>query len=90
MWLTQNAADDFYAVNDFLKPVQALYLTSETMDVKLLSDCLRTPADSWGNFAFNMTTSGIHNFPLRNSPPGGVIESGVFLTDRPRWLDGAR
>ena len=89
VWLTQNAADDFYAVNDFLKPVQALYLTSQSMDAKLISDCQQAPADSWGNFAFKMTTVGIHNFPLRNTPPGGMIESGVFLTDRPRWLDAA-
>ena len=89
VWLTLNSADDFYAVNDFLKPVQALYLTSETMDVKLLSDCLRTSLDSWGNFVLKMTTEGVHNFPLRVSPPAGVIESGVFLTDRPRWLDSA-
>jgi hypothetical protein len=89
VWLTLNAADDFYAVNDFLKPVQALYLTSQMMDMKLFSDCLRTPPDSWGNFALKMTTAGVHNFPLRSSPPGWMIESGVFLTDRPRWLDSA-
>jgi len=89
VWQTLNAADDFYAVNDFLKPVQALYLTSQAMDVKLFSDCLQTPADSWGNFALKLSTVGIHNFPLRTSPPGGMIESGVFLTDRPRWLDSA-
>ena len=86
-WLTLNTADDFYGVSDFLKPVQALYLTSQAMDVKLFSDCLRTPSDSWGNFVLKTSTVGVHNFPLRTSPPGGMIESGVLLTDRPRWLD---
>ena len=89
VWLTLNTADDFYAVNDFLKPVQGLYLTAETLDVKLLSECLRTPPDSWGNFAMQIATTGNHTFPLRASPPGGAIKSGIFLTDRARWLDSA-
>ena len=89
VWLTLNTGDDFYAVNDFLKPVAALYLTSETLDVKLLSDCLRTPPDSWGNFVLKKTTTGESTFPLRVSPVSGVIKSGIFVTDRPRWLDTA-
>ena len=89
VWLTLNTGEDFYALNDFVKPVQALYLTAETLDFKLLSDCLRTPADSWGNFVLKKTTTGEHNFPLQSTPESGVIKSGLFLTDRPRWLDTA-
>ncbi len=89
VWLTLNTTDDFYALSDFIKPVQGLYLTSETLDVKLLSECLRTPPDSWGNFALKITTGASTTFPLRVSPLPGVIKSGIFLTDRPRWLEGA-
>ncbi len=32
MWLTVTARVDFYAVNDFLKPISALYLTPQTVD----------------------------------------------------------
>ena len=38
VWLTLNAQDDFFAINDYLKPVQALYLTPETMDGRFVSD----------------------------------------------------
>jgi hypothetical protein len=88
IWLTLNAGDDFYAVNDFLKPVQALYLTSDLLDGRLLTDCLRTPSDSWGNFALKVTTTGARSFPLQMAPPAGLIKSGLFLSDRARWLDG--
>ena len=38
VWLTLNAQDDFFAINDNLKAVQALYLTPLTTDGKFLSD----------------------------------------------------
>ena len=38
VWLTLNAQDDFFAINDNLKPVQALYLTPKTMDGKFVSE----------------------------------------------------
>ena len=41
VWLTLDAQDSFFAVNDYIKPVQALYLTPETMDGKFLSDWVR-------------------------------------------------
>ena len=50
VWLTLNAQDDFYAINDYMKPVQALYLTPETMDCRFVSDWVRADEHSWGNF----------------------------------------
>jgi hypothetical protein len=32
MWLTLSARADFYAVNDYLKPISALYLTAQIVD----------------------------------------------------------
>ena len=90
IWLTLNSQDDFFAVNDGWKTVQALYLTPETMDGKMLSDCVRSGEDSWGNFALqavsqNQIPPNLH-FTLHNSPSGSAtIASGLFLTDLPRW-----
>ena len=50
VWLTLNAQDDFFAINDYIKPVQALYFTPETMDGKFVSDLMRAGEHSWGNF----------------------------------------
>ena len=50
VWLTLNAQDDFFAINDYLKPVQALYLTPETMDGKFVSELVRSGEHSWGSF----------------------------------------
>ena len=88
VWLTLNTADDFYALNDFVKPVRGLYLTPETLDRKLLTGCLETPSDSWGNFVLAKATMTERAFPLRVAPVPGVINSGLFLTDRERWLAG--
>jgi len=88
VWLTLNAQDDFNAINYWLKPVQALYLTPETMDDKLLSDCLRSPAGGWGNFLLKSLVQNQipSSFPLNHAPSSTAsIGSGLFLTDRPRW-----
>jgi hypothetical protein len=86
IWLTVNAQDDFFAINDYLKPVQALYLTPGTMDGKLVSDFLHSGEHSWGSFIVlgvlqNQIPQG---FPLRNSPTG-FLPDRLFLTDRERW-----
>ena len=52
MWLSLDARDDFYAVNDGVKPVKALYLTPETMDARLMDGFMHAPADSWEQFVF--------------------------------------
>ena len=88
VWLTLNAEDEFYAINNNLKPVQALYLTSETMDDKFLSDWMRGSERSWGSFVLQLVTQEQvpPNFPLRHVPGGSAaINSGIFLTDRDRW-----
>jgi hypothetical protein len=86
IWLTLDAQDSFFAVNDYIKPVQALYLTPETMDGKFLTDWVRAREYSWGSF---IIASVLQNnvpvqFPLRESPTGFLPER-LFLTDRQRW-----
>ncbi len=86
VWLSLNAQEEFFAINDNLKPVLALYLTPETTDGKFVSDWVRAGEHSWGNF---MTQAMLQNqipqgFPLRNAPTGFLPER-MFLTDRQRW-----
>ncbi|MGA2180820.1 MAG: glycosyltransferase family 39 protein [Verrucomicrobiota bacterium] len=86
VWLTLNAQDDFFAINDYLKPVQALYLTPGTMDGKFVSDLVRSGEHSWGNFIIKgvLQNQIPQGFPLRNAPTGFLPER-LFLTDRERW-----
>ena len=86
VWLTLNAQDDFFAINDYLKPVQALYLTPETMDGRFVSDWVRAGEHSWGSFMSQVVTQNQipPGFPLRIAPTGFLPER-LFLTDRERW-----
>jgi hypothetical protein len=87
VWLTLNAQDDFFAINDYLKPVHALYLTPETMDAKLASDCLRPPdLHTWGTFVLQAVAQNKipPGFPLVQAPPG-FLPDRLFLSDWARW-----
>jgi hypothetical protein len=86
IWLTLNAQADFFAVNDYLKPVHALYLTPQTMDSRFLSQWVRAGELSWGSFILDsLYRKEIpRTFPLRNSPTGFMPEQ-LFLTDWERW-----
>jgi hypothetical protein len=86
LWLTLNADDDFFAINDYLKPVQALYLTPETMDGKFVSDWMHAGKGSWGSFIVqSIVQSQIPGgFPLRHAPTG-FLPDRLFLTDWDRW-----
>ncbi len=84
LWLTLNTQSDFFAVNDYQKPIQALYITRETMDRCLLSEWLRADETSWENFILNVTTrKGLRSdFPLRSSVN---LQDDLFMTDWARW-----
>jgi len=86
IWLTLNAQDDFFAINDFLKPIRGLYLTSLTMDSRFLSEWVRAGEHSWGSFVIDSTVRGEipRLFPLRHAPTGYLPEQ-LFLADRERW-----
>ena len=86
VWLTLDAQDEFFAVNDYLKPVKALYLTPETMNARFASDWMQADQHSWGNFVLQaVAQSKIPvSFPLNHAPPGFFPER-AFLTDADRW-----
>jgi hypothetical protein len=85
-WTTLNAQYEFFSLSDYIKPVNALYLTMQTLNDRLLTDCVQGGADSWGNFV--LKTAAVNQlpprFPLRNTPLETLI-SGLYLTDRQRW-----
>ena len=86
VWLTQNADSEFFAINDFLKPVRGLYLTPQTMDNRFLSQWVRAGNHSWPSFILeSMLGNRIpEKFPLRKAPSGFFPEQ-LFLTDHERW-----
>lgn len=85
VWLTLNAQDDFNAINYWIKPVQALYLTPETMDSRFVSDWGGRER-SWGSFIVSVVAQGQipPQFPLRFAPTG-YLPQRLYLTDRERW-----
>jgi hypothetical protein len=86
IWLTLDAQADFFAVNDLLKPVRALYLTPQTMDSRFLSQWWKPGEQSWGAFILNaiVKQQTPANFPLRYAGPGFFPEQ-LFIADRIRW-----
>jgi Dolichyl-phosphate-mannose-protein mannosyltransferase len=89
VWLTLNAQSEFFAINDSLKPVQALYLTPKTMNGKFVSDWMDSDKDSWGRFVLEAITKNKipADFPLHHAPTG-FLPDRLFLTDWNRWQTG--
>jgi hypothetical protein len=86
VWNTLDAQADFFAINDYMKPVQALYLTPLTMDGKFVSDWVQTRDISWGNFIVDTVIKSQFptGFPLHFAAKG-FLPDRMFLTDRQRW-----
>jgi hypothetical protein len=92
--LTKNCSSEFFALNDYIKPVHALYLTSGTLDSKLMTDAVRGSDSSWANFALKLVSPELGSderfpasFPLRYIVPSGYsFGAGIFVIDRPRWI----
>ncbi len=86
--MTLNAQDDFFAINDYQKPIQALYLTPRTLDARFLSEWVQGGERSWGQFIMEcfLRREVPVAFPLRKSPTGFLPEQ-LFLSDRERWKE---
>jgi hypothetical protein len=90
IWTTLDAGDDFFAVNDYLKPIRGLYLTQQTMDARFVSGWIQAGERSWGNFIVQSVLQGQipGAFPLRVAPPRSdypFLPDQLFLTDWERW-----
>jgi hypothetical protein len=86
VWLSLDTQTDFFAMYDYVKPVQALYLTPVTMDGKFVTDWVLAREFSWGNFVVDAAIKHEFSpgFPLRFAP-SGFLPDRLFLTDRERW-----
>ena len=95
VWLTLNATENprnaesqenFFSINDYLKPISALYLTPRTLDSRFVSDWVRAGEASWGSFFIQTIVKNEvpANFPLRQMPTGYLPEQ-LFLSDWKRW-----
>ena len=85
--LTLDAQESFFAINDYIKPIRALYLTQRTLDSKFYSDWISAGERSWGSFTLqSLVEKRIPgSFPLRWSPRGEVLPGQMFLADWERW-----
>jgi len=81
-----NTHEDFFAINDYQKPINALYLTPQTMDSHFLTGWVRAGEQSWGSFILeSMVKKKVPTyFPLSESQAGWLPEQ-LVLTDWQRW-----
>lgn len=83
--LTKTYPEDFFKMNDDIKPVQALYLTPKTMDARFLTQMVKE-RQNWGRFVLESLSRGEvpDGFPLKKAP-AGFLPDQFFLTDWERW-----
>jgi len=87
IWLTSDAQDQFYSLNDYLRPVQGIFITAETMDGKMFTGLHSTRPDTWTHFSLDVLAKNLipQRFPLVHVAPSAFVSSGLFLTDHDRW-----
>jgi hypothetical protein len=91
VWTTLNAGREYFALNDFHKTVDGLYLSARTCDAKFVSNWLGGTERGWAElflhtFALRQVPKG---FPLRHSPEGVSTLGELLLTDQDRWSQSA-
>jgi hypothetical protein len=84
--------EDFFAISDYQKPINILYLTPQTMDSRFLGQWgpwVRAGDHNWGSFVVQCLASRVPGaFPLRESPVGWMPEQ-LVLADWQRWRKGS-
>ena len=96
VWLTLKASpdatdptthEDFLAINDFQKPIAALYLTPRTMDARFFSEWVSAGELSWGSFILEglVKKELPPTFPLHKMMRGWLPTGQLVLTDWERW-----
>ena len=79
--LLPNTLDEFYDINDYIRPVRGLYFTTLTRDRAFVSDLARGSYKSW----FPILQGRIpQDFPLNQGFPLNNLDQ-LFLSDRRRW-----
>ena len=66
---TRTRTRTFFAINDYQKPINALYLTPQTMDARFLTQWIRAGEQSWGSFILeSLVKKKVPDFfPLTNA-----------------------
>jgi 4-amino-4-deoxy-L-arabinose transferase-like glycosyltransferase len=84
-----NTHENFFAINDYQKPIKLLYLTPQTMDARFLTQWIRAGEQSWGSFILESVVKKKvpDYFPL-NQMPAGFMPEQLALTDYQRWRIG--
>ncbi len=101
VWLTLKASpdasdptthEDFLAINDFMKPIGALYLTPRTMDARFFSEWISAGELSWGSFILEglVKKELPPTFPLHKMLRSWLPTGQLVLTDWERWSAPAR
>lgn len=88
MWLIGRPADEYFAIEDSMKPIKALYLTPRTTDARFISEMMEDPANrGWQYFLQTVliTREVPRGFPLQDAPDKFPMPHQIFLTDRVRW-----
>jgi hypothetical protein len=87
---TQDLEKDFFAINDYQKPVKALYLTQVTLDGRFQSEFVGPDTRLWGLlFLQSLIQRDVPTrFPLRSVLPGffpSTMAGQLLMMDRERW-----
>jgi hypothetical protein len=87
--LTLDWGPDFFAINDFHKTVNGLYISTRTTDARFISNWFGGENRGWGKFLLQsfVAMEVPKGFPLKHSPEK-LFSAGngeLLLTDRDRW-----
>ena len=96
VWLTLKATadasdpgthEDFIAINDYEKPIVALYLTPRTMDARFFSEWIAAGEMSWCSFILDSLVKKElpPTFPLHKMMRFWLPTRQLVLTDWDRW-----
>jgi hypothetical protein len=87
--LTIDANEQFFALNDYIKPISALYLTPRSLDAKFLSQWARGGSEfSWG--ALVMASLSREELPPRFPLVKSYrLPEQLFLSSWERWIKPA-
>jgi hypothetical protein len=87
IWLTLDSRGQFYTLTDYVKPVNALYLSPAFLDSRYFSQWVadRHGEGTWGDLIIHATTSQTlpEGFPLVKAYR---LNAQIFLSDWERWL----
>lgn len=85
------STEDFFAINDLLKPITVLYLTPMTIDRRFLSQWFQSGEQAWGEFLVSilMNKRVPSQLPLKNPLDPFVADPRLPRTERLSKLETA-